>query len=253
MANLQKTSVESVIATPLAPTAQLQKAWQLLGYQRYLPRQFFQHNSHSSAVPMVAANDIAGNSPVTAISPLQSSGDILRQFDDLAIAVEVSHTVSEMERLPLTCGGYQIVDHQQFTAYFGQDKALWLFPPLWYQEGEWRLFASEKEWLLFEKALLTINARETATQLKTFAMQTFAQSPRYQEMAIELRDWLMAQNRQIICVGSSHQAQVLQTLCPDAKLLIHHCKHPFLARASASAKRDLWLDLLSLKQRSLCI
>ncbi|SUO95390.1 Uncharacterised protein [Suttonella ornithocola] len=228
---VQKTS------SSLEPTPKLRRTWQLLGYRRYLPRaQFLTQQS--------TTRQIVSDSPTEHSTCLVQKADNLSSLSDQQLLTD-----NKSLSIGYTIGDLQVFDAKTFTAIYAKNTSLaWLFPPLWYRNPHFHLFAAVAEEELFLNALQSVNLVKIAEDFKQVFSHSFEQAPRYavsKEMSFVKR----LSERQWISVGSDNVVKQLIEYGYRFSIQPLKLTHPALLLDNPLEKKTLWIELLALAQR----
>lgn len=244
----------------LNPSAAQQKAWQLLGYKRYVSRAavraYHEHIHVDNAEPLVDA-------PPTSVNSLQPN-----LVHSEIVHSEIAHREARSEKvLPnlaaknaaqsaaakpaiaqtapviraIDFGVSQLLPLSSASIIYNAEQAL-LLPLLHWQAGSWRLFAAAEEGQLLHSAFLRMGYPQAAAMLAPLLDWQTDAAPQAAavntEISSRLRDktWCYLGNPALASVGAALFAQAGKSLT-----------HPALALRSGEHKRQLWQQLLQLR------
>lgn len=215
--------------TPLVPSAALKSTWQLLGYKRYIHRDYFvDRNTLSSIQPKSSQTKMDSLEPV---------------ISDLVVTSEQSST---LENSLLQRGEILIADHQSFTLLMRENDALCL-PPLWphIALGKYGLLSQESEWFFLQN-VFDIVALPQFQMLLACREMTF-NAPRLQGKVSALKKWQAEKLRYIVMMGDTEYLRTeLAQVMNVENVIFLPCTHPAIAICSGATKRRFWLDLLNI-------
>lgn len=229
MAMVQKTS------SSLEPTPQLKRAWQLLGYRRYLPRAHF--FTQQSKISQTASEGFVEHPRLSA------------QQSDCLSFLPHSQLSTDNQSMPTgyAIGNLHLFDAQTFTIIYAEKSSLvWIFPPLWYRNASFYLFAQIAEEELFLNALQSVGLAKIAESFKQVFAQSFTQAPRYAISEISLVKRFL--ERQWVNVGSDRLIEQLIEQGYGFSIKPLKLTHPTLLLDNPLEKRTLWIELLTLAQ-----
>lgn len=246
MANVEKTSF--AVAKPLTPHTGLAKAWQLLGYQRYLRRDYVRQlsveQSASSLEAVIPTKAITAKllSPKALPEVLAQATTARREVapeavDAAHLPVEVDTRIADVLQIEQVF----VLDHQDFTLLYDERVALCL-PALWPQDAQtYTLMAQAREVSFLRHVFNTMKLYDFQGLL-TVGEAVFGK-PRLQGEVLSLKQWQTAKPRHIVMMGEcGHVREILQSVAGQVEYLL--CTHPALALQSGKAKQQLWWDLL---------
>lgn len=228
---------------PLAPSDSLKKAWQLLGYRRYLPRVSLSAGGLSAPAASIVPSEVAVS--LSAAHQLKSQSKEA-EFLDPALPDVPAAAVPDTAQTVLVRQGVSIIDHHDFTLLYTEKASLCL-PPLWSsRDGHYQVFAHESECGFLRQVFNVMAMPDFAALLN--ALDAPLAQPRLSGKASGLKEWQALAPKATIIMGRFAALERALRESSEADAVFLSCTHPYLAMQSAADKKRLWLDLLNIKE-----
>lgn len=266
MANISKTASEGL-------TQRQRFAWQMLGYQRWLPRAALRESARAAAEdapatipagnplssvpaansrpnvpaespPQNATSSTAAATPVN-LAQAKAALDVPAQASVAESPPVKTRPLADTDAQPIALEGASLWPMSTLSILVMHD-VCWLFPPLCYDGVRYRFFKEEAEALLFSRALTYVGLQAEAGVINALAEKRVkARLP-----AGHIVDFPQSVQKLRLCGDKALLNHAKMVIDIDEEKLngVLGCTHPALALRDARYKAQLWADLETIKE-----